>query len=327
MEKQPLISIIVPVYKVEKFLSKCVDSILNQTYRNIEIILIDDGSPDNSPAICDEYAEKDNRIKVIHQRNAGQAGARNAGLAICRGEYIAFVDSDDYIEPNMMEAMLNAAVNNDCDIVRCNCATIKDGVRTEQEAVFRSGCMSKKDYMDLIMTDCMGSQPCFALYKSTLWGKIRFPEGRVFEDLAVIYKIYHLCTSPCYIINEPFYNYLLHSESTSFRISPTKNYDIFQAFKERYEFAEKYYPNLVLACLRKAASTALGAINYWLRYPQARITSDQLQNVEKFLADNMANICKLKFSCATNLMLRFYYINPRIYKNVVGLIYKCRLVH
>jgi glycosyltransferase involved in cell wall biosynthesis len=132
MEKQPLISIIVPVYKVEKFLSKCVDSILNQTYRNIEIILIDDGSPDNSPAICDEYAEKDNRIKVIHQRNAGLAGARNAGLAICRGEYIAFVDSDDYIEPNMMEAMLNAAVNNDCDIVRCNCATIKDGVRTEQ---------------------------------------------------------------------------------------------------------------------------------------------------------------------------------------------------
>jgi len=115
MNKQ-LISVIVPVYKVEQYLRRCVDSILAQTYTNIEVILIDDGSPDGCPAICDEYAEKDSRVVVIHQKNAGVSAARNAGLDVAKGEYIGFVDSDDWIEPDMYEVLLELATKNNVDI-------------------------------------------------------------------------------------------------------------------------------------------------------------------------------------------------------------------
>ena len=101
------VSIIVPIYNVEKYLSKCIESILSQTYKNIEIILVDDGSPDNSPQICDEYAKKDDRIIVIHKANGGVSSARNAGIDIATGKYIGFVDPDDYIENNMYELMVN----------------------------------------------------------------------------------------------------------------------------------------------------------------------------------------------------------------------------
>lgn len=106
MEQKPLISVIVPIYRVERYLSKCVESILNQTYRHLEIILVDDGSPDGSGAICDEFAEKDSRIRVIHKENGGLSDARNAGIQVAGGEYLAFVDGDDWIEPDMYEAML-----------------------------------------------------------------------------------------------------------------------------------------------------------------------------------------------------------------------------
>ena len=106
----PLISVIVPVYKVEKYLNKCVQSIVNQTYKNLEIILVDDGSPDNCPEMCDEWAKKDSRIKVIHQENAGLAEARNSGISVATGEFFMFIDSDDYAEPDMIELLLNLSM-------------------------------------------------------------------------------------------------------------------------------------------------------------------------------------------------------------------------
>ena len=112
------VSIVVPVYKVEKYLSRCVDSIINQTYKDLEIILVDDESPDNCPAICDEYARKNSRVKVIHQKNAGVSAARNAGLDAALGEWIGFVDSDDWIEEETYEVALNAAVEQNADIVQ-----------------------------------------------------------------------------------------------------------------------------------------------------------------------------------------------------------------
>ena len=118
-----LVSIIVPVYNVEKYIHKAIDSILNQTYKNIEIILIDDGSPDNCPAICDAYATQDHRVKVVHQQNSGLAASRMKGIAFARGEYILFIDSDDWIEPAMVEDMLLAAEKNDADIVVCDYKT------------------------------------------------------------------------------------------------------------------------------------------------------------------------------------------------------------
>lgn len=123
--KEDLISIIVPVYKVENYLSKCLDSMICQTYKNIEIILVDDGSPDNSGKICDDYAKKDSRIKVIHKENGGLSDARNAGLKIATGKYIGFVDSDDYISVEMYEKLYNQAKKEDADIACCNYYRVK----------------------------------------------------------------------------------------------------------------------------------------------------------------------------------------------------------
>lgn len=120
MQKEPIISIIVPVYKVENYLQKCIDSILAQTFRDFELILVDDGSPDRCPELCDAAAEKDSRIRVIHQKNGGLSAARNAGLDAARGGWIAFVDSDDAIEPEMYEALHDSAVKENADVAVCN---------------------------------------------------------------------------------------------------------------------------------------------------------------------------------------------------------------
>ena len=114
-----MISVIVPIYNVEKYVNKCVGSIVNQTYTNLEIILVDDGSPDRCPEICDEWAKKDSRIKVIHKKNGGLSDARNAGMKIASGDYIAFVDSDDWIAPEMYERLLMAIKNDNSDIAAC----------------------------------------------------------------------------------------------------------------------------------------------------------------------------------------------------------------
>lgn len=116
----PLVSVIVPVYKVEPYLNKCVQSVIDQTYANLEILLVDDGSPDNCPAMCDEWAKKDLRIQVIHQKNAGVSAARNAGIAIAKGEWVAFADSDDYVAPEWIELLLHNVVQNDCELSICS---------------------------------------------------------------------------------------------------------------------------------------------------------------------------------------------------------------
>ena len=115
----PLISVIVPIYNVEKYLDRCVDSIINQTYKNLEIILVDDGSPDNCPQMCDDYAKKDSRIKVVHKENGGLSDARNVGMEVATGEYVSFIDSDDYISLDFYETLLETIVDNDSDIVEC----------------------------------------------------------------------------------------------------------------------------------------------------------------------------------------------------------------
>ena len=134
------ISVIVPIYNVEQYLRKCIDSIINQTYKNLEIILVDDGSWDNSPRICDEYAKRDNRIKVIHKKNGGLADARNTGLKMITGNYISFIDSDDYIEKTMYEKMIKVILKYNADIIECNLnykygnqlITMTEGYKTQE---------------------------------------------------------------------------------------------------------------------------------------------------------------------------------------------------
>lgn len=184
-----MISIIVPVYKVEKYLRTCVDSLLSQTIQDIEIILIDDGSPDRSGAICDDYRKNDPRVKVIHTANHGLSAARNLGLQTARGQYIAFVDSDDWVEPDMYEHLLTLLEENNADISACAVSnefhnkTVK---RTEVVDAVYTG----SNALDALISGNICNAVWNKLFKRECWESITFPEGIIYEDIATLYKMY-----------------------------------------------------------------------------------------------------------------------------------------
>ena len=190
--EQPLISIIVPVYKVEKYLKRCVDSILTQTYLNMEIILVDDGSPDNCGAICDRYKETDNRVVVIHKRNGGLSDARNTAIPLAKGEYISFIDSDDWISSYYVEHLYEAVAKCDADI----------GI-SWFENVFEGKALQSKSEEALSNYECLTAEECLKklLYqmalKFALGGNcirlhlikdLRYPVGKLYEDIPVTYE-------------------------------------------------------------------------------------------------------------------------------------------
>ena len=180
MEK---ISIIVPVYNVEKYLKKCIDSIINQTYKNIEIILVDDGSKDSSGRICDEYIEKDKRIVTIHKKNGGLSDARNEGIKKATGKYLSFIDSDDYIEENMIGNLYKSIIENDSDI--STCAKI---IEYSNKKIIKNNksnfCINNNEAMKRMLTfDEIDTSACDKLFKKDLFLNIKFPVGRYYEDI------------------------------------------------------------------------------------------------------------------------------------------------
>lgn len=242
---EPKISIIVPVYNVEKYLSKCVDSILAQTYKNIEIILVDDGSTDLSSNICDSYKNVNgNNVIVIHKKNGGLSDARNCGIEIATGDFVGFVDSDDYIDVEMYSRMVGNAVKTNADIVVCGHRVVSVNNELIEEVVFpEDKVLSGLEATKLVLQDTV--LPSFAwnkLYRKSVFDKIRFPIGRVYEDTAVIYKCF-AASAIVSIIGSVFYNYVRRPDSICLNnaISEEKQikrlFDNSRAFYERFEFA------------------------------------------------------------------------------------------
>ena len=187
-----LITVIIPVFRVEAYLRRCVDSVLAQTYENMEIILVDDGSDDSCPAICDEYAGQDSRVSVIHQKNAGLSGARNAGIEQAKGEYLSFVDSDDYLSPEFLERLYAACVETGSDISVCRWEYVKGGAIPEKGKGETHIFTGREMLANLYIPD--GAYFVVAwnkLYKRELFDTIRYPLGRIHEDEATTYRIYH----------------------------------------------------------------------------------------------------------------------------------------
>lgn len=190
---QDLISVIVPVYKVEKYLKRCVDSILAQTYPCLEVILVDDGSPDGCPAICDEYAREDRRVRVIHKENGGLSDARNAGIDAAKGKFLGFVDSDDYVHPRFYELLLQALKEEGADIAGCD---VKKVCKTEK--------IEEKEQQPIQRTVYSGREATANLYdaqmyKKELFEEIRFPKGKLHEDEFTSYKLLYQSESVVYI--------------------------------------------------------------------------------------------------------------------------------
>ena len=184
------ISVIVPVYKVEPYLDKCVSSIVNQTYTNLEIILVDDGSPDNCPAMCDTWAEKDSRIRVIHKTNGGLSDARNAGMTVATGELMAFVDSDDWIAPDMYEYLYQRLTEDNSDIAACGVQMVWEDKKLCRMLTRAGNCvLNHEEAMRAIIEESWLKQPVwYKLYKTDLIRDILFPMGKCHEDVFWSYQ-------------------------------------------------------------------------------------------------------------------------------------------
>lgn len=209
---KPLVSVIVPVYGTEAYLEQCADSILQQTWQNLEIILVDDGSPDRCPEICDAYAEKDPRVRVIHRRSAGVSAARNAGLDAAGGEYISFVDSDDWILPDMIETLVTACEYDHTDLAFCRMIYVKQG-KVYQPAPEPAEVISAEDLLRDILMHRRGSvSSCNKLYKAKLFDGIRFPEGVRFEEDPVFFLLIRKANGVSYTGTASYF-YRFHSGS------------------------------------------------------------------------------------------------------------------
>lgn len=235
-----MISIIIPVYNVEAYLSKCIDSIINQTYKDLEIILVDDESPDNCPQICDQYAALDSRIKVIHKANGGLSCARNSGLEAATGEYIGFVDSDDYIHPTMYELLLKALEEQDADISICDFYWVYDNsdhystngfmdeeIRVNSNIEALQHLLGPKGFVTSITWN--------KIYKRELFGDLRFPAGKIHEDEYTTYKLLYKASKVVYI-NAALYYYYQRNNGIMGQTGNPKRLDRLDALKERVLF-------------------------------------------------------------------------------------------
>ncbi len=245
-----LISVIIPIYKVEKYLDRCVGSIVNQTYKNLEIILVNDGSPDNCPKMCDSWAEKDNRIKVVHKENGGLSDARNAGMPLACGEYISFVDSDDWLEKNAIELMYDAIDRNDCDVCSFGVKMVWDN--GEQKALTKSHNEIVFDNTEKILQGFLSSNIIQTvwnkLYKKSVIDGFEFPVGKLYEDEFWSWKVM-ANSNRLVCIDDYLYNYYQNDSSIMHGGAKYKPLYVAEAGNEKVGYISEHFPQLRdLAC-------------------------------------------------------------------------------
>lgn len=239
------ISVIVPVYKVEQYLNRCIQSIVNQSYNDLEIVLVDDGSPDECPAICDSWAERDQRIKVIHKKNGGLSSARNAGLDIATGDYIAFVDSDDYAASNMFEIMLDAAIRNNVDVACCGRVRVSTASKVEmftlpEEQVFTG----EEAIKQLLIGGAIEEAAWDKLYKADIFDKRRFPDGEINEDIVQTIEILGSCRRIVHVGRALYYYCENKNSITTSKYNPKKMICI-KHLDQVANYLGKSYPHLL----------------------------------------------------------------------------------
>ena len=319
-----LVSIIVPIYNVEQYLRECIDSIINQTYKNLEIILVDDGSPDNCGQICDEYAKKDDRIKVIHKQNGGLSSARNAGLDIATGEYISFIDSDDKISEKFIEYLYNLCGKYNTDISMCSLQRFNENVEFKHEGELdikeEITIKSKKEMvMGMNGKESISSVVvCNKLYKKYIYETLRFPIGKIIEDQFTTYKAFDNCFTNIVVSNLSLYKYRVNPDSILGRKHNFKRIDIIEAFEQRIN----HYKNLKDYDLMNNTITGYQEV---LKYASLNLfdevndrkdvkndRKDIIKNIKHKLKDNYKKIIKPK-KVSSKLIISFYTFFPRLY--------------
>ncbi|MBR6253317.1 MAG: glycosyltransferase family 2 protein [Clostridia bacterium] len=258
-----LISVIIPVYNVEKYLNECIDSVINSTYKDLEIILVDDGSSDNCPQICDKYACMDNRIKVIHKENEGLSSARNEGINIANGDYISFIDSDDYISTNLYEIAVDIINEQNCDIFSFG-YYLKYGNKNKFKLKPNTFLVLKpyEAIEKLNLFDYMGVSSWNKIFKKSLFSNIRFPVGALSEDNFTIYKLFDNANSIIYD-SIPLYYYRQRKNSITTKTSFVNDFPIRADF-EMLSFVEENYPQIILSAKSRFVFDSIGVYNCYL---------------------------------------------------------------
>ncbi len=279
------ISVIVPIYKVEPYLRKCLDSIVGQAHRDLEIILVDDGSPDNCGAICDEYAARDERITVIHKANGGVSSARNAGLERATGDWIGWVDPDDWIEADMYEYLLTNAKKHQADIAVCGLYRVY-GDRQERFAVEEVTQLDNVQGMEaLLKNEVLQSYCCDKLWRRELWQGIVFPLGRTFEDMCMAPLVFQRAKKTI-LLPEAKYFYFQHQESIVANSSLQSKLDHCAAADFRYEALRAAYPQFEPLLLDQRIASAIWVWTSYYKNPK-EVRREALPKIRE-----IASFCK-----------------------------------
>lgn len=258
---KPLISVILPIYNVEAFLPRCVESVMRQTYKNLEIILVDDGSPDGCPQLCDAYAKQDERIRVLHKANGGLSDARNQGALIATGKYITFVDSDDYVKDTYVEYLYMLIEKYQTRMSLCTHTVVFENGKTIQygeggdEALSTEKCLERMLYDDVINTSAWAK-----LYETEMVRQFPYPVGKLFEDIATTYKFFMACGSiACGY--ESQYFYMLRSSSIVYQQFNPKKLELLEMTDWMADDVRKQYPQLERAVERRQLYARFSTLN------------------------------------------------------------------
>lgn len=290
-----MISVIVPVYNVEKYIEKCLDSVLSQTYSNLEILVIDDGSTDQSGIICDKYSKRDKRIRVFHKKNEGLAAARNLALEYMMGDYVACVDSDDYLEKDMYECLMEK-MHEDIDIVTCGINNIYpvDAHKRNYVSYRAHECSiydNQEAIRELFLWKTISFSSCDKLFRGKLFEGVRYPKGKVCEDLPVLYK---LVSKSRNIVNigKAKYNYIYRSDS----ISRKSFYDekiYFAIFSQKILIdIQKNYPDIIEEALAWYINNIVSVLEDIIQSPKRKDYNKQERQLRLILRRRVFDIIK-----------------------------------
>ena len=318
-----LVSIIIPVYKVEKYLNKCVESVVNQTYKNLEIILVDDGSPDNCPNMCEDWAKKDSRIKVIHRKNGGLSAARNSGIEVAKGEYFCFVDSDDYVAEDYVKSLYEALKSDNADMAICDVTEVNEKYNVIDDKKTRerlANCVKTGlELLDLILPAKTYAYVVAwnKLYKRELFNNLRYAEGKIHEDEFIIHRLFARCNRVS-VIYKPLYYYLKRGDSIIGIGFNIKRMDAVEALEDRLTLCKEInQPKLA----RKALYVLLKTVAYYTELlDSSKNIEDNLKlkyrsKFKKIFKSYLNEILGSKdFSFAQKFFVALYGISPALYK-------------
>lgn len=303
----PMISVIVPIYNVEKYLARCVDSIVNQTYKNLEIILVDDGSPDRCPQMCDDYAEKDSRIKVVHKKNGGLSDARNAGMAVATGKYISFIDSDDYVSDDFFECLLDVMNKENSDIAECSVVKFYEDNRFDEFSDDLSvKTYDTQDAMSALIAENPFHQHVWnKLYKTELVKDIPYAVGKLNEDEFWTYRVFGRANKVARL-NKTMYYYFQRNSSIMGVGYNIRRLDALEGKANRQKYIENNFPDLSTQAKIDLYGSCMFAYQSVLKFMSGADKKKALELIRKYR--KMYNLSFDEIKLADKSARKYFYL-------------------